>query len=195
MKNLKGKNLTLFVRFGGLDLKNQKGFGRDSYHSPPATRGFYSMPYVAQELFLIGSLDKFQPGTVPKPLKGKLIGTWEDGEPKYDWSHLTTEDWDKHAKRKKKAISAMRKTFTKKNGNIWHHLGDYVERNEVIATHGSWVKTTMSAWRDAFVKISLTQRYGAYAGGNDFRTESVNDSKLFGWYSKDHCEVFFDEKV
>ena len=51
----KGKDLTTFVRFGGLDLKNQQGHGKDNFHSPPATRGFYAFPKIAQSLFLIGS--------------------------------------------------------------------------------------------------------------------------------------------
>jgi hypothetical protein len=195
MKTLKGKSLTTFVRFGGVHPKKQKGFGTENYHSPPATRGFYALPLICQEFFLLSSMDKYQPGTMPKPLKGKLVGTWEDGDPKYDWSHLTDDDWNNHAKRKKKALSLKRKQFYRIRGDVWHHLGDYIERNEVIASKGSWVKTSMSAWRDAFVKMSLTQRYGDKSGGFDFRTKSVNESKLFGWYSKDHCEVFFDEKV
>ena len=49
----------------------------------------------------------------------------------------------------------------------------------------------MDSWRKAFAKMSLTQRYGE----DDWSKQSVNESRLFGWYSKDHCEVFFDEKV
>lgn len=199
MKRLKGKDLTVFVRFGGVHPKKQKGFGADTYHSPPSSRGFYAMPLIGQEFFLLGSMDTYQPGTMPKPLKGKLVGTWEDGDPKYDWSHLTSEDWNNHNKRRKKALSVKRKQFLRLRGNIWHHLGDYVERNEVIATHGAWVKTSMAAWRDAFVKMSLTQRYGEKRNsGWDLSTNSINEplrSGITGMYSKDHLEVFFDEKV
>jgi hypothetical protein len=194
MKRLKGKSLTTFVRFGGIHPKKQKGFGSDTFHSPPATRGIYCMPLIAQEFFLLSAMDEFQPGTMPKPLEGKLVG-YENGKPQYDWNHLTDEDWENYSKRKRKALSVKRKQFYRTKGNIWHHLCDFVERNEIIATHGSWVKTSMSAWRDAFVKMSLTQRYGNDKGGIDFRTKSVNNSRLFGWYSKDNCEVFFDEKV
>jgi hypothetical protein len=179
--NMKGKDLTKFVRFGGLDLKNQKGFGSDSYHAPPARRGFYSMPYVAQEFFLIGSMNKYQPGTMPKDVK------YDETLPEDEMQTI----WDQHEKRRKKALSSMRKVFIKKTGHIWHHLIDETPNNEVIARHNSWIKTTMDAWRKAFTKMSLTQRYGE----DDWAKKSVNQSKLFGWYSKDHCEVFFDEKV
>lgn len=65
---LKGKDIFTFVRFGGLNLKSQKGFSKtpETYHQPPASRGFYAMPKIAQELFLIGSLDSYQPSSVPK---------------------------------------------------------------------------------------------------------------------------------
>lgn len=41
---LKGKDIFTFVRFGGLDLKNQRGFSQDpeTYHQPPAIIGIYS---------------------------------------------------------------------------------------------------------------------------------------------------------
>jgi hypothetical protein len=173
---MKGKDLNKFVRFGGLDLKNQKGFGKYGFHAPPAARGFYAMPYVAQEFFLISSMDIYQPGTMPK-------------EP--IWADVTEEDWEKYDKRRKHARSAMRKSFYKKTGFVWHHLDKYTPNNEIIARHNSWIKTSMDAWRKAFAKMSLAQRYGEY----DWSKKSVNQSKLFGSYSKDHCEVFFDEKV
>ena len=65
---LKGKDIFTFVRFGGLDLKNQNGFSQtpETYHQPPASRGFYAMPKIAQEFFLIGSLSSTQPGIFAK---------------------------------------------------------------------------------------------------------------------------------
>lgn len=178
---MKGKDLTKFVRFGGLDLKNQKGFGNDTFHSPPASRGFYAMPYCAQEFWLISSMDVYQPGTTPKEVK------YDETLPEHQMQSL----YDQQEKRRKKALSAMRKSFVKRTGHIWHHLSEFTPHNEVISSHNSWIKTTMAAWRKAFAKMSLTQRYGE----DDWTKQSVNNSKLFGWYSKDHCEVFFDEKV
>jgi len=196
---LKGKKLNTFVRFGGVNLKTQKGFGADSYHSPPASRGFYAMPLVTQEFFLISSMDKYQPGTMPKEPKRKVIGYWEDGEPKYET--LPDEVYVEHEKRRKKSLSVKRKVFYRNTGNIWHHLGEYTDRNEIISQHGSWVKTSIKAWQKAFAKMSLNNRYGEKSKseyGWDFSTNSINNpirSGLMGMYSKDHCEVFFDEKV
>lgn len=195
---LKGKKLNIFVRFGGVNLKKQKGFNKsDSYHAPPASKGFYAMPLVAQEFFLIGSMDKYQPGTMPKEPKRKVIGEWEDGDPKYE--DLPEEVWDKWHKRRKKSLAVKRKQFYKNKGFIWHHLEEYTDRNEIVETHGSWVKTSVQAWQKAFAKMSLTHRYGDSTESSwKLSTTSINEplrSGLVGMYSKDHCEVFFDEKV
>lgn len=178
---IKGKNLNIFVRFGGLDLKTQKGYGKTTYHAPPATRGFYAMPLVAQELFLVGSIGIYQKGTMPK--EPKTYNSW------------TEEQYSLFEKRRKKALSVRRKQFVKKEGNIWHHLENYVDRNEIIAVHNSWCKTTVKAWQKAFSKMSLESRYGEKIG-MDFSVSSINSTRgIVGMFSKDHCEVFIDEKV
>ena len=183
-KNPKGKDLNVFVRFGGLDLKTQSGYTSDpkTFHSPPASRGFYAMPKVAQERFLIGSIDKYQPGTMPK------IKTRDKF--KSDDEYFTY--LDEFEKIKKSALRKLRKEFTKTDGNIWHHLGDFIKRSDILDEHGSWVKTTIDVWKKAFSKSSLKDRYGAPA----FSENSINKTKgITGYYSKDHYEVFFDEKV
>lgn len=178
----KGKDLTVFVRFGGLNVKKQKGYGKETYHAPPASRGFYAFPKVAQEMFLVGSLDVFQPGILPK-------------DP--DWNKMSDEDYEKHEKRRKKIYSSIRKEFKKTTGNIWHHLGEFCNLNDIIDRHGSWVKTSMDVWQKAFSKASLKQRYGEDFGTGTGRGEkSINATRgISGYYSKDHFEVFFDEKV
>lgn len=46
----------IFVRYGGINRKKQKGYNPDNgtFHAPPATKGIYAFPLKAQELFLIG---------------------------------------------------------------------------------------------------------------------------------------------
>jgi hypothetical protein len=190
-KGPKGKDLSKFVRFGGLDLKNQKGYGSDTFHAPPATRGFYAFPKCAQEFFLIGSMDKFQPGTMPK-------------DP--DWSKLSGEEATKvstqHDKKRRKILQNIRKEFTKTDGNIWHHLGEFCKPVDIIDRHGSWVKTTIEIWQKAFSKSSLNNRYGEdfmgdkFSGGKGRGIDSVNSARgINGMYCRDNLEVFFDEKV
>lgn len=186
-KGPKGKDLTVFVRFGGVNLKNQHGYSKDpkSLHEPPAPRGFYAMPKVAQEMFLVGSIGSFQKSTMPKEKDwdGHLSKMSDEEREKY---------WEELEKRKKIAKSAMRKEFKKTDGNIWHHFTDLVPRNEIIEEHGGWVKTTIKTWQKAFNKASIQERYGS----KEFGTKSINAARgINGYYGKDHYEVFFDEKV
>lgn len=158
MKIYKDKDLFVFVRFGGLNIKKQKAYGEKSFHSPPAARGFYAFPKVAQELFLVGSIAKTQPGLIPKNNDDENV-----------WLNC---------------LRRIRKEFIKSEGFIWHHLSEYVDHYEIILTNGSWIKTSMIAWRKAFSKMSIS-----------LRAQSQFSTGITGYYSKDHCEVFFDEKV
>jgi hypothetical protein len=194
-KGPKGKDLTIFVRFGGVNLKPQKGYKKsDSFHGPPTPRGFYAFPKIAQEFFLIGSMDKFQPSTVPKVKDIPYPGKDASQEDKDKWEkEVDSHDWEADEKRRKNAISAMRKEFKRIDGNIWSHLGEYVKRSEIIAEHGSWVKTSIKEWQRAFNKMSLKHRMPS---DKDLGTNNINTARgIMGYFSQDHCEVFFDEKV
>ena len=191
----KGKDLSIFVRFGGLDIKKQHGYGKDSFHAPPAPRGIYAFPKVMQELFLVGSMDVFQPGIFPKkPDYTKLSKELSSEE-----FNKLLKDQDKHDK---EIFRSTRREFRVTTGDIWHHLGEFCKQNEIISTHNSWVKTSIKTWQKAFSKSSIHDRYGEDFGGSDDRVnkgrgkQSINDTKgLSGYYSKDHYEVFFDTKV
>jgi hypothetical protein len=166
-KGIKGKDLFTFVRFGGLDLKNQKGYKKKNFHSPPTSRGFYAFPKIAQEMFLVGSLSVTQP----------------DNFKEYDNEAYTS--YDDYLKDYKKKLSSFRKEFRKENGEIWHHLINNIKPSDIIEINKSWVKTSIKNWAKALRKESLKIRQES--GG-------VNKSKIFGDYSKDYLEVFFDEK-
>jgi hypothetical protein len=171
----KPNTLNRFVRFGKLALVKQKGFGKDTFHSPPAPRGFYAMPLRYQEYFLIGSIDDFQPGQLNAPKKPDNEASMEEW---VEWNHK----WDKRFK-------AVRHEFTVENEvELWHHLT--VPNNEVISRHHSWIKTSLKAWKKAVSKESTKLR--AEAGGE----RGINSVyKRTGYTSKDHFEVFFDTKV
>ena len=194
---IKGKDLGVFVRFGGVNLKPQYGYTtkNPTFHSPPTNRGIYAMPKVAQEFFLIGSIGNYQKGTMPKAPKypgsdasPEALAKWEEIRDKFDWDAFNRRCSDNR--------SAMRKEFEKRDGNIWHHLGEYCNVAEIIGRHGSWVKTSVKEWMRAFGKMSMEHRYGQRSGGWDFSVKSINEARgILGCYSKDHCEVFFDEKI
>ncbi len=165
---LKGKDIFTFVRFGGLDLKNQKGFSKtpETYHQPPASRGFYAMPKIAQELFLVGSLDSTQPSVFAKDGKN-VENYWRD------------------------KLREIRKEFRKTEGEIWHHLEEYTDHKDILQRNGSWIKTDIKVWSKSFSKMSTKMKWGR----SKEMSGEIYPRGITGIYSKDHCEVFFDEKV
>lgn len=185
---LKDKDIFTFVRFGGLNLKKQNGYSSKlseakefdmmRMHLPPAPRGIYAMPKIAQEFFLVGALDSFQPSVLPK-------------ERSYDWlsGGERQEAWRKEEERRWVARSLTRKEFRKTKGTIWHHLGSCCKRSDILAEHGAWVKTEISVWAKAFRKASVIERARSLQYGDHWK------NKPFGCMGHDHLEVFFDEKV
>lgn len=176
-----------FVRFGGLNVKTQKGFGRDSFHAPPASKGFYAMPYKLQELFLVGSLSVTQPDIFKKKSEFDKLGDiplTQDFKSYTDFK-VAKDAYDELLKAQredgKNKMRSIRKEFIKKDGDIWHHLDTDTDPNEIISRSGSWVKSSLQAWSKAVKRI---------------RAREGTKEKFKGFkYSKDHYEVFFDEKV
>lgn len=188
-KGPKGKDPYLFVRFGGLSIKDQVGYSSSSksFHSPPAPRGIYAFPKSCQEMFLVGSIGEFQPGTMPK-------------EPK--WNKLSDEDYEKtqreYERKRKESFRNLRKEFRKTDGYIWHHLTEFCKPHEVVSRHGTWIKTNIQSWVKAFMKSSLNDRYGNFnaPGEESLKRNTINNTRgISGMHSKDHYEVFFDEKI
>ena len=81
----------------------------------------------------------------------------------------------------------IRKEFVVKNdSNLWHHLN--VKNCDALERNGSWVKTTLKVWEKAISKESIKLRIES--------SHDVNSARgVVGHYSKDHFEVFFDEKI
>lgn len=97
----------------------------------------------------------------------------------------------------RKNFKLQRKEFTH-TGHIWHHLGYRCKPSQIIAMHGSWVKTEFKVWEKAFSKESLHLRYGEKKEGWDLSTHNINQplrSGVNGIYSVDHLEIFIDEKI
>ena len=189
----KNKDLTIFIRYGGLDLKNhKKNRKKDKYHTPPANRGIYAFPLCAIEYYLIGAIDEFQKEIFPKKPKypyHKEINDKLSDEDQLEWDNIYDAfDYDNHEKQVEHIKRLIRKTFKKSKGTIWHHLEKYLNRKSIILNRcNSWVKTSIKDWQKAFIKSSMYDRY--------YDSKNINNVLLFGYSSKDHYEVFFDEKV
>lgn len=73
MKFYKKKDPFVFVRFGACKPVKQKGYGSDTFHGPPAKKGFYCFPKIAQEWYLLSSIYKSQKDNFIKNFGQKLL--------------------------------------------------------------------------------------------------------------------------
>lgn len=178
-----------FIRYGRLHLTKQQGYGKDSFHAPPSTIGFYAMPIRFQELFLVGSIEKTQPEIVAIPKKFKDENKSED----FDYS-----EYDKIRRKKYKKI--IHKFEMKNDDFLWHHLTE-IKHNLIIDKNRSWIKTTVRDWKKALIKESVRLRNESMSTSffNDVKSKGGKRleeiKKKTGCYSKDHFEVFIDSKV
>jgi len=182
------KNIdNIFIRFGKLHLTKQDGFGNDTFHSPPASKGFYAMPIRFQEYFLISSIEKYQTDqyNLPKKLGYEEILKKEVIEDK---------DWKEREEYIKKRLSRLKHEFFVENDKlVWHHLERNTKPFEIIDRHNSWVKTDIGTFKRCMLIESIKLRSESLKYSEIKNINSV--SKITGCFSKDHFEVFFDTKV
>ena len=74
-----------FIRWGNIKPSKQKGFGSDTFHSPPAKKGLYAFPEGFVETFLLGGF-QFRPDrhTWVKKEDGSLISYDDPEKEKYE---------------------------------------------------------------------------------------------------------------
>jgi hypothetical protein len=73
--------------------------------------------------------------------------------------------------------NANRKKF-KYDGELWHHLGNWLKPFEVINRRGSWTKSTVEAFKRALQKEMMLNKKSKMSGT--------------GGFTKDHLEVFIE---
>lgn len=200
-----------FVRFGGLSSVNQKGYdpSMPGMHSPPARRGVYAFPLGCIEPFLLGGSRKTAKGMARyvRDKKGNKVSyadnpdlyTNREGRPFYFQNgavSLPDRNFYKvfsttHGEDEKEIFwvrPAPMKRFVHV-GEIWHHLGDNLSPVQILSRKGAWVLSDIDAYEEAFKKESIKLRQeSAKSWGTPGRISEVK--KKFGWYSKDHLEVF-----
>jgi hypothetical protein len=91
------------------------------------------------------------------------------------------------------------RTFTY-TGNLWHHLGDYCEKGDILDTKGSWSKTSYKVFCDALQtsihrdSIRTAMRFkeeAQWRKDNNFKPS--NWKSYPNWVSNDHLEVFIEK--
>lgn len=206
-----------FVTYGGLSLTKQKGFEKKddtSYHAPPSSRGIYAFVWPYIEKFLLGgsyadpkSRGKGQRQRIQyvKDKNGNIISSEHPSFEKHsskgkNWSFNRTgdnkpwnnekNDWHKDQPKQILYNNAYRKKF-KYNGNLWHHLGEFVREDRILDRKGEWVKTDIRTFKEALKKelhrVSTWDR--KINQGKSFRGLGVSS------HAWDQLEVFIDEKI
>ena len=79
----------------------------------------------------------------------------------------------------------------KYDGLIWHHLLDYVEQMDILDESGTWVKTDMKTFEQAFNKSENNDRFNSSLKSDEFKGIP---SRHKNCYSKDSYEVFIEKK-
>lgn len=222
-KVAKNKGVT-FVRYGGLSPVKQRGFepnpSKKTFHSPPARKGIYAFPQFWVEMFLLGGdMNSFgvrnrtvkvrdKDGNIVTnrhPLFKKLQDRgekywdktdgklWPDAEPDEDGDY-SWEDYIHYLtvhQRPRKFIHS---------GNVWHHLGEYLPKNEIMKESGGWVLTNIDIYKKAFKLEMKHRRKSALqdlrSWSNDDENKTVDAQFLnrnpYKWFSNDNLEVFIE---
>jgi hypothetical protein len=173
-----------FARFGGLSSVNQRGYKciPETFHSPPATRGFYCFVWPHYEMFLLGADWTKNPkvtgakfmyvrdnkNNIVTDLHSEYESVYCDRN-KY-WSINTSEyneflvknedlDCDKFDAKWKLLNLPKFVLVTKPSPRIftydkelWHHLGEHLKQHQILATKGRWYKSTVQDYRTALEK-------------------------------------------
>ena len=220
-----GKSVGEFVRFGGLSPVKQKGYttGDDAgFHTPPARKGFYAFPKGYIELFLLGggradpkNKDSSNRFVYLRDKDGKKITNTHSDFEKY----LENDNyWDVKLGLKDGAVpdedgdyayddyhhALVKRVHPKKfkyNGEIWHHLREFVPPTETLKEKGEWVKTTMKTYLEAFAKQAHAskkemwqdaRRYGSDPDGKKSMSDLQVRADPLKYFSRDHLEVFIE---
>jgi len=191
-----------FMRFGGLSPVRQVGFKRwknvgnqhspnssgrisdpsnkndpPTFHTPPARKGIYAFVWPFYDLFLVPR-EKYQ---IKKDKNGKPIYFGDEGDedrfPDLELPHPKLFDW---------------------NGPLWHHLGEWVNPKDIIATRGSWTKTSFPVFIDALRKDAhantSTDFSRQWNPNGPYRPNwQFSKANPFRHTSKDHLEVFIED--
>lgn len=170
-------NEIYFIRWGNLNPvkhKEARKADEDSWiHIAPRYKGIYAFPRGYVELFLIGGDFGLHHKRYLKDNGKRILGRDfydKDGEilPKYvkllkklnikkrDITEIVNSEEEWYI-----AYNIKPKHF-KYNGDIWHHLGDYVDKKDVIETKHGWCKTTFDVYVKALRKCDVSDRFRSY---------------------------------
>lgn len=199
-----------FIRWGNLNpVKHKEGrLGADdenrSYHTAPTFKGFYAFPTHKIEPFLLGGSYGEMRSNYLKDDNGNKIDAadWCDDEDKIKKEYklmlkrrgIRLRDvsckFEKDTERWVMTYTQSPHKFSYE-GPIWHHLADVIEKKDIIAEKGSWVKTTYKTYCEALNRFDMKDRFDSYMM-KEKGERSGNPHTHPNHFAKDHYEVFIE---
>lgn len=209
-----------WTRYGNVVPFEQASFAHDeskiSFHAAPARVGLYAFPRGYEEPFLLSSDGSNSPDRLTqrsfylKDSEGKRFNWKDEVNESYNstlhkYERIVTPEVNKALNKVgyrtrdifevEGFICVMKKPHVfRYEGELWHHLKKHTPEDEVIDTHGSWVKSSFGAWSEAF-------RRTKHEDLKYIRKDSPQARQLLhldpykhgrgGFISRDHLEVFF----
>lgn len=204
-------NIT-FIRYGNMNpCKHKEGrLGSDSeersFHTAPCFKGIYAFPRGLVEPYLLSGRYGI--------LANRFIYFRDCNGNKVSERDFYEEDWKTPRKEYRDFISKnhikhrrinseyddsaedcymyydVEPHYFKYVGDIWHHLGCYVEKTDIITEKGAWTKTSYKVYTEALNKSITLDRFNAYMESND-RHGNPHSHPL--WTSLDCYEVFIEK--
>lgn len=200
-----GKNDIWFIRWGNLNPVNHKearGADEDTWiHVAPCYKGIYAFPRGYVELFLIGG----------------SYGMHHKKYFKYNGERVLERDfYDSYGNIKKIYLNEMKKLHIKRSeitemyredgewyiaynekpirftykGDIWHHLGDFNDKDDIKDSRHGWYKTTFESYTKALHKCDVRDRFLSYMRNNE---RHGNPHTHPNREMKDFYEVFIEK--
>lgn len=213
-----------FIRFGGLSPVKQEQYttGEDkTFHNPPCKHGLYAFPFPYIEKFLLSSTDF--PGHISN--KTQWLKDENNNKIKFDDFFDITKEYNtkldrfpvntKYIKLLKKLnipLSNIRSIYDEEkethyitvlnkpkifeyDGEIWHHLGEYLKPNQILSSSGSWTLSDMDNYKIALqTDIHDTKKDMIKL----CKISNIDINNYFDkdpyktMYNKDHLEVFIE---
>jgi hypothetical protein len=114
--------------------------------------------------------------------------------PKMDWADFE-EIWERDHPNDPRYVLVKKphpRIFTY-DGELWHHLGEYLKPDQIIARHGKWVKSSMEDYRGALEKDVHEARKWGFSLVAKYELYTPSAKSPFRNYDRDHLEVFIEK--
>lgn len=196
-----------FLRWGNLNAvkhkESRKVSDNEWSHVAPCLKGIYAFPRGYVERFLLGGLCGNDRCTMLKKPDGSLVTEKELYDESFENIRPEYKKLLKKLHIKTKSLKPIYKDgdfyigyqpepkHFEYNGDIWHHLSDYVEKKDIMDEKHGWIKTSYKTYLNALHKCDVSERFQSYINPFSGKMHG-NPHTCPKHFTKDHYEVFIE---